>query len=118
MSALVDTSVWSALFRRTSPNSAEANELRRLILARRARIIGPIRQEVLSGIRVLSQFERLRDELRVFPDIALSSHHFERAAQCFNLCRSRGVQGSSTDFLICAVAEVEALPIFTTDLDF
>jgi hypothetical protein len=24
------------------------------------------------------------------------------AAQFFNLCRSRGIQGSNTDFLICA----------------
>ena len=29
-----------------------------------------------------------------------------------------GVQGSNTDFLICAAAERRGLPIFTTDADF
>jgi predicted nucleic acid-binding protein len=29
-----------------------------------------------------------------------------------------GIQGSTTDFLICAVAHLENLEIFTTDNDF
>lgn len=40
------------------------------------------------------------------------------AAKFFNLCRSRGVQGSNTDFLICAVAVRHDDAIFTTDVDF
>ncbi|MES1245213.1 MAG: type II toxin-antitoxin system VapB family antitoxin [Acidobacteriota bacterium] len=42
----------------------------------------------------------------------------ERAAELFNLCRRQGVQGSNTDFLLCAVAERHGLPILTTDGDF
>jgi predicted nucleic acid-binding protein len=40
------------------------------------------------------------------------------AAQFFNICRAKGVQGSNTDFLICAVAVRWQLAIFTTDGDF
>ena len=42
----------------------------------------------------------------------------ERAAQFFNRCRSRGVQGANTDFLICSVAVRLDCPILTTDKDF
>lgn len=84
----------------------------------RAHIIGPIRQEILSGIREPAQYEKLRDALRAFPDLELTSADYERAAELFNLCRRNGIQGSNTDFLICAVAERLDLAILTTDQDF
>ncbi len=118
MSVLVDTCVWSALLRRYNPNSPEAIELRRLILRKEARIIGPVRQELLSGIRHAHQFAQLRDSLRIFDDLTLQQDHYERAAECTNFCVSHGVRGNSTDFLICAVAEIEKLSIYTTDHDF
>jgi len=40
------------------------------------------------------------------------------AARFFNLSRRKGVQGSNTDFLICAVAVRHRLAIFSTDKDF
>ena len=81
-------------------------------------MIGVIRQELLSGVRTAEMFERLRDHLRPFPDEPLETADFERAAEHFNSCRARGVQGSNTDFLICALAERRKLPILTTDADF
>ena len=81
-------------------------------------MIGVIRQELLSGIRTAAAFEALRDHLRPFADEALETADFERAAEHFTTCRGRGVQGSTTDFLICAVAERRQLPILTTDTDF
>jgi len=44
--------------------------------------------------------------------------NYERAAELFNLCLAKGVQGSNTDFLICAVAERSNCTLFTTDKDF
>lgn len=81
-------------------------------------MIGPIRQELLSGIRREDQFEVLRDKLRAFPDQSIGSEVFEFAARAFNTCRARGVQGSNTDFLLCAVALCWSVPVFTTDRDF
>jgi predicted nucleic acid-binding protein len=115
---LVDTSVWSLALRRREPNDPGALELLRLLDEERASLIGPVRQELLSGIRERSQFEALRDRLSSFPDLDLETMDFERAAEFYNLCRSRGIQGSNTDFLICAVAERHGLSIFSTDLDF
>lgn len=60
----------------------------------------------------------MRDHLRPFEDEALTTDDVERAAAHFNACRARGIQGSNTDFLICAAAERRGFPIFTTDADF
>lgn len=63
------------------------------------------------------QFELLRDHLRAFPNLELATGDYEEAA-AFNRCRSRGIQGSNTDFLICSAASRRNLAIFTTDRDF
>src|SRR5947209_7155487 len=119
MIALIDTSVWSLAFRRAKQaRSPEAIELAELITEGLAAIIGPIRQELLSGVKSHRQFETLRDHLRAFPDVALTTEDHELAAQFFNRCRARGVQGSNTDFLLCAVAAGRGHSIFTTDTDF
>ena len=81
-------------------------------------LIGPVRQEILSGIKSHAQFTKLRDHLRPFPDLELTTRDFESAAEFYNLCRGKGVQGSNTDFLICAVAVRHQMSIFTTDADF
>ena len=60
----------------------------------------------------------LRDHLRAFPDVELDPGDYEEAASFFNRCRARGVQGSNTDFLICAAAARRQLGILTTDADF
>ncbi len=81
-------------------------------------MLGVIRQELLNGVPATGTFERLRDHLRPFADEPLETADFERAAEHFNTCRAQGLQGSSTDFLICAVAERRNLPILTSDIDF
>jgi predicted nucleic acid-binding protein len=119
MKVLVDTSVWSlALRRRAKSDHPAVGELRSLVDEGRVAMIGPIRQELLSGISSAASFARLRDQLAAFDDEPLESGDFERAAEHVNTCRARGVQGSNTDFLICAVAERRNLPILTTDADF
>ena len=119
MRVLVDTSIWSLALRRADPvQSPEVLELRRLITAHLVEIIGPIRQEVLSGIRNTSQFDRLEAHLAAFPDIPLQADDHVTAAKFFNLCRAKGIQGSNTDFLICAIVVRHDLAIFTADGDF
>lgn len=93
-------------------------ELAELIREGRAKLIGPIRQELLSGVREQAQFDRLRGVLGAFPDIALDTRDYEDAASATNRCVARGVQGSAIDFLICAVAMHRQMTVFTTDGDF
>ena len=119
MSVLVDTCVWSQVLRRRKSKPDQwTKTLTRLIQEGRASIIGPIRQEILSGIREHAQFVRLRDTLRNFPDCILRRTDYERAAEILNICRRKGIQGSNTDFLICAYSERHEMPILTMDKDF
>jgi len=119
MNVLVDTSVWSLALRRRRQRQHDAvAELRELIREGRVAIAGPIRQELLSGIRAVADYEALQEDLRAFTDTALTTEDYERAAACFNECRAAGIQGSNTDFLLCAVAERRGLAILTTDRDF
>ena len=119
MSVIVDTTIWSLALRRSAPAEGRAEgELRKLIEGGRVVLLGPVRQELLSGVREAEQFKLLRQRLRAFPDLSLRASDYEDAADCFNRCRARGIQGSNTDFLICAVAVARGLPIFTTDQDF
>lgn len=115
----MDTSVWSEALRRARRSASErVRELHSLILEHRVDIIGPVRQEVLSGIRHEAQFEALKRHLAAFPDIPLETEDFVEAAKFFNACRAKGVQGSNTDFLICAVAARRQISVFTADRDF
>jgi len=121
MKVLVDTCVWSLAFRRTGVKEESepvVRELQELIHDSRVQMIGPIRQEVLSGIRTQAQFEVLRDHLRAFPDLEITFADYELAAAMFNKLRSKGIQGSNTDYLLCALSQQYHMPIYTVDADF
>jgi predicted nucleic acid-binding protein len=119
LKVLVDTPVWSLALRRKAPvDDHRIDALRGLIADGRAALVGPIRQELLSGVRDRTTFEALRAHLGAFPDEPIAQADYERAARHFNICRSKGIQGSNTDFLLCAVAERNRFPIFTADADF
>lgn len=119
MKVLVDTPIWSYSLRKHSKKyHAEIHELVSLIQYHRALIIGPIRQEILSGYSDLRKFNKLKEKLSYFENTAIVDSDYELAAKLCNKCRKKGVQGSHIDFLICAVAGRLDIPIFTTDKDF
>jgi predicted nucleic acid-binding protein len=123
MMVLVDTSVWSLALRRRQPdlNPVETGlrtSLQELVEEGRAQIVGPVRQELLSGIRVDESFRKVRDALRAFDEPQLRIQDYEEAARLNNICRVQGIAGSAVDFLICAVAHLRNWEVFTTDHDF
>lgn len=123
MKVLVDTSVWSLALRRKTGDlnvheRSVTDHLAELVKDDRVALIGPIRQELLSGIRSRTTFDRLRQRLREFDDESLMLEDYETAAEIGNSCRAAGVAGSPNDFLICACAQRRKFEIFTTDRDF
>ena len=119
MKIIVDTCVWSLALRRNEPKSGYViEELSELISEVRVQLIGPIRQELLTGIKSKKQFTNLKKHLSTFPDLPLLASDFELAAKYSNLARSKGIQGSHTDFLICSLAHSHNMQIFTVDKDF
>src|ERR1019366_8120756 len=119
MNILVDTSVWSLALRRKSAslNTTEkflVAELSELIQEGRARLIGLVRQELLSGIKTTEHYEKLRLRLRSFPDELIATSDHEEAAKAGNQCRGEGIVVSIVDVLLCAVAVKRGWAIFTT----
>ena len=120
---LVDTPIWSLALRhrRSDLGAAErihVHEWERLVRGGSAALLGPIRQELLSGVRDARAWERLQRALRPFPDLPITTEDFERAAEFFNLCRAQGISGSAVDLLICSIAARYETPIYTLDADF
>ena len=120
---LVDTPIWSLALRRraadlTNQERRITGNLYELVRQSRVRLLGSVRQEVLSGIRDESTFHRIREHLRGFPDVELLTEDYEEAARASNRCRSRGVAATSVDMLMCAVGLRHGWKIFTLDRDF
>lgn len=123
MTALVDTSIWSLMLRRDRRRLSHEQETRvvvleELVAAGRARLLGAVRQELLTRIRHAHQFLRLQQELRTFPDVDLEIEDYEEAAEISNVCEANGIIGSSVDMLLCSVALRRGWAIYTTDRDF
>ena len=118
---LVDTSVWSLILRKRKLCQKEKKFESYLInLIRKGHVImiGPIRQEILSGISDLNTYTTLRQKLETFSDFEITTKDYETAAEYFNLCRKHGIQGSHIDYLICSVAVNNNFSILSLDKDF
>ena len=119
MKVIVDTSIWSlALRRNSSAGEKHVKELEELIKEVRVQLTGPVRQELLSGIRSEKQYKVIKNHLLAFRDLDIGTEDYELAAEFFNTARKKGVQASNTDFLICALSTSRHMPVFTVDRDF
>lgn len=120
MKCLVDTSVWSQAFRRRSRRETE--EVRKLEIllkgGERIFVAGVIVQEILQGIRQPEQFRQVQEALSFFPILATAREDHVFAAELFNLCRAKGVQASTIDFLIASLAIRNDCALLTSDRDF
>jgi predicted nucleic acid-binding protein len=123
VTVLVDTTIWSLAIRRRHGdlNAREKDiveEWVALVEDGQAALVGPIRQEILSGIRRPSDFDTIRRQLSAFVYLPLLPRDYDQAAAFFNTCRTKGLTGTAIDLLICAVASRVDVSIFTTDADF
>ncbi len=119
---IVDTSVWSLALRRCKPGTEQPGEaltLRRLIEAdEHVAVPGIVLQELLSGIRERSQFQRLKEVLSGFPVMLATEQSHVEAARISNTCRAKGIALSAVDCLIAATAIEHGARLFTVDRDF
>jgi len=119
MTVIVDTCVWTRFLRRNRErHDPICAEVIRLVRADAVQMLGCIRQEILSGVQPRDRFEQLRNYLRFHPNLPVDEEDDENAAGYYNTCRSKGIQGTATDLLICAVAVRRGMRIFTADTDF
>jgi hypothetical protein len=168
MKVIIDTPIWSFTFwkKRYDENNVIIDNLINLIRNARIKIIGSIRQEVLSGISDKNKFYEVKNRMAIFTDYVVQTSDYEFVAECsneepqgkpcgiedfslksscmrgntspappaikrpkgrgikplngyaLNEYRRNGIQGSHTDFLICAVTIKNNWEIFTEDKDF
>jgi predicted nucleic acid-binding protein len=81
-------------------------------------IIGPILQEILSGVKNKRDFNELKEKFASFDNLAITEKVYVKAAEFYNLCKTHGVNGGHIDFLICAVVAHYGCALFTIDHDF
>ena len=116
---LVDTNIWSSFFRRKALDDIVLRKnMFELIESGSIKIIGPIRQEILCGIRDRAAFEMLRSNISGFPDEMITTKDYEDAALFQNSCAAKGIASSSIDAIIVTVASNRNWCIYTRDNDF
>jgi hypothetical protein len=120
MKYVVDTSVWSLALRKKGHRETEEVRKLSVLLKEGERIFVPgiILQEVLQGIRNVEQFKQIREALSYFPSLETSRDDYIFAAELFNICRTKGVQASTIDFLIAAIAISNNCILLSLDKDF
>jgi predicted nucleic acid-binding protein len=118
---LVDTTIWSKAYRRKKNANEDQNIIKELldILDKEEEIlVGSVRQELLSGISNDEVFNDLALKLNGFNNYEAQLADHDLAAEYYNICMGNGIQGSQTDYLLCAIASRYNLEIFTEDKDF
>lgn len=120
MRVIVDTSVWSLALRRKSyhPSLAVEKLTRLLEEGESLFLLGVILQELLQGLRLRKDFDRLHKRLEPFPLIEPRRKDYVEAARLRNHCESRGVQAGTIDVLIATISIQHDCLLLTTDADF
>jgi predicted nucleic acid-binding protein len=118
---LIDATVWSKVYRRKDiafEDQHVVNAFYAITDIKGEVLIGSIRQEVLSGMQNYEKFSTLRKILDGFNNYEAQIEDHDLAAEYSNICQDNGIQGSPTDFLLCAIASRYNMEIFTEDKDF
>jgi len=92
--------------------------MRALIDEGKVAIIGPIRQEVLTGIKSEKQFELMQDYLTTFEDATITTEDYELAAKNANKLRSKGISTGNVDVLIVTFCQKHDIEVYSKDKDF
>jgi predicted nucleic acid-binding protein len=118
---LIDTTVLSKVYRRKKISLEDqhiVNAFYAITDINQELLIGPVRQEVLSGISDYNIFTSIKEKLDGSNNYVIQLDDHDLAAEYSNICQDNGIQGSPTDFLLCAIASRYDMEIFTEDRDF
>ena len=120
MTVLVDTSVWSLLYRQKGPRDHPKVQILTSLLNRieDVTITGSILQEILQAFRSDRQFDRVSRFFRPFDIIELERADYVAAASLHRQCASKGVVASTVDCQIAIAAIRDECLLLTLDNDF
>lgn len=120
MTVLVDTSVWSLLYRKGGPAGVpEVDALMRLLGGEdRVATTGVIVQELLFGLAAGKASDAVETTLRALLYLAPTLDDHAAAARLGRALRSSGIQLSSADVLIAHLCISRDVTLLSTDQDF
>jgi len=120
MTLLVDTSVWSLAFRRSSaPAEPEVEALRNALEGNDLVVTtGLVLQELLQGFAGPRARQDIITRFEALPLIAPDRQDHIEAAELRNVCRRAGVQIGTIDALLAQLCLRHGLTLLTTDQDF
>lgn len=121
MMIVVDTSVWSLVLRRRRvPQDDPSVEALRNHLEKgdEVALVGPILQELLSGVKDPAIFAHLEAEMERVPLVGLDRRTYADAARLTNRCQQAGFQPGPVDALIAAACVEHGFPLLTADAHF
>ncbi len=116
---VLDTTVLSLAFRRSTASSPVAERLQQLIEDDEPLAVpGIVLQEILSGIREPIRFAKMQEIMGGFPLLLAGKADHVAAARIANDCRRAGISTTTPDCLIAALSTRRNAELFTTDQDF
>jgi len=120
LTLFVDTSVWSAAFRRDVPApTPETGHLQDALLSgAEVCTTGLVLQELLQGFRGAKNGDLIKDRFGCLRMIVPTLDDHVAAAELRNLCRRRGVQLGTVDALLARLCLARELVMLTSDRDF
>lgn len=120
MSLFVDTSTWSAAFRRDRPDDVPQVHalVRALETGEQVVSTGLVLQELLQGFSGPKAREQIIDRFAALPLIVPDRTDHIEAAGLRNRCRQRGVQVGTVDALFAQLCIHHELTLLTLDEDF
>lgn len=120
MTLFVDTSVWSAAFRRDAPTAAsERHELVRAIEAGEEIVTtGLVLQELLQGFSGPRNRGQILERFAALPLLIPDRGDHADAAELRNKCQRGGIQIGTIDALPAQLCLRHDLTMLTTDSDF
>jgi predicted nucleic acid-binding protein len=94
MKILIDIPIWSKFVRKRNydKNREIIEKLSEIILNKQEVIIGPVRQELLSGMSNNEIFFKLKQKMETFKNEPIEDSDYELAADFSNICRQHGIQ--------------------------
>ncbi len=116
---VLDTTILSLAFRRSTVSSPVTKRLRQLIEDDESLAVpGIVLQEILSGIREPARFAKMQEIMGGFPLFLAAREDHVAAARIANDCRRAGISTTTPDCLIAALSIRHNAQLFTTDEDF
>lgn len=117
---LVDTSVWSLLYRKDGPAIHPKVQILQRLLEQTedVTLTGSILQEILQAFRPDHQFDRVANFFGPFDIIELDRAGYVEAAKLHRQCASKGVAASTIDCQIAIASIRHDCLLLTADNDF